>query len=53
MRKKKRRERKEEKKAGIIRQARNNTTMGGIGQRPGSNMPKPNSRQAVMQGLLR
>jgi hypothetical protein len=27
--------------------------MGNMGQRPGGNMPMPNSRQAAMRGLLR
>ena len=37
---------------GLLQQA-NNPQMAAMGQRPGGNMPMPNSRQAAMQGLLR
>ena len=36
---------------GLLQQA-NNPQMAAMGQRPGGNMPMPNSRQAAMQGLL-
>ena len=41
------------KQAGLLEQAANNPKMAQMGQRPGGNMPMPNSRQAAMQGLLR
>ena len=41
------------KQAGLLEQAANNPQMAQMGQRPGGNMPMPNSRQAAMQGLLR
>ena len=45
------------KQAGLLEQQANNPQaqqqMAMMGQRPGGNMPMPNSRQAAMQGLLR
>jgi hypothetical protein len=41
------------KQAGLLEQAANNPQMAGMGQRPGGNMPMPNSRDAAMRGLLR
>jgi len=37
---------------GLLQQA-NNPQMAAMGQRPGGNMPMPNSRMAAQQGLLR
>ena len=41
------------KQSGLLEQQSNNPQMAQMGQRPGGNMPMPNSRQAAMQGLLR
>ena len=42
------------KQAGLLEQQANNPQMmQQMGQRPGGQMPMPNSRQAAMQGLLR
>ena len=41
------------KQAGLLEQAANNPQMAQMGQRPGGNMPMPNSRDAAMRGLLR
>ena len=41
------------KQAGLLEQAANNPQMAQMGQRPGGNMPMPNSRQAAIGGLLR
>ena len=41
------------KQAGLLEQAANNPQMAGMGQRPGGNMPMPNSRDAAIRGLLR
>ena len=45
------------KQAGLLEQQANNPQaqqqMAMMGQRPGGQMPMPNSRQAAMQGLLR
>ena len=38
---------------GLLQQQIKNPQMAQMGQRPGGNMPMPNSRQAAMQGLLR
>ena len=39
--------------AGLLEQAANNPQMAQMGQRPGGNMPMPNSRDAAIRGLLR
>ena len=41
------------KQAGLLEQAANNPKMAQMGQRPGGNMPMPNSRDAAIRGLLR
>ena len=41
------------KQAGLLAQAANNPQMAQMGQRPGGNMPMPNSRDAAIRGLLR
>ena len=41
------------KQAGLLEQAANNPQMAQMGQRPGGNMPMPNSRDAAIRGLLR
>ena len=41
-----------EQQKGLLQQA-NNPQMAAMGQRPGGNMPMPNSRMAAQQGLLR
>ena len=41
-----------EQQKGLLQQA-NNPQMAAMGQRPGGNMPMPNSRDAAMRGLLR
>ena len=41
-----------EQQKGLLQQA-NNPQLAAMGQRPGGNMPMPNSRDAAMRGLLR
>ena len=41
------------KQSGLLEQAANNPKMAQMGQRPGGNMPMPNSRDAAIRGLLR
>ena len=41
-----------EQQKGLLQQA-NNPQMAAMGQRPGGQMPMPNSRDAAMRGLLR
>ena len=38
---------------GLLQQQINNPQLAQMGQRPGGNMPMPNSRDAAMRGLLR
>ena len=38
---------------GLLQQQINNPQMAQMGQRPGGQMPMPNSRDAAMRGLLR
>ena len=38
---------------GLLQQQIKNPQMQQMGQRPGQNMPMPNSRDAAMRGLLR
>ena len=42
----------QQQQQGLLQQA-NNPQMAQMGQRPGGNMPMPNSRDAAMRGLLR
>jgi hypothetical protein len=46
---------KQQQKQGLLQQQNPGAQqqMGNMGQRPGANMPMPNSRQAAMRGLLR
>ena len=41
------------KQQGLLEQQIKNPQMAAMGQRPGGNMPMPNSRDAAMRGLLR
>ena len=41
------------KQAGLLEQQANIPKMAQMGQRPGGNMPMPNSRDAAIRGLLR
>ena len=41
------------KQQGLLQQQIKNPQMQQMGQRPGGNMPMPNSRDAAMRGLLR
>jgi hypothetical protein len=46
---------KQQQQQGLLKQQNPGAQqqMGNMGQRPGGNMPMPNSRQAAMRGLLR
>ena len=41
------------KQQGLLQQQQMNPQMAQMGQRPGGQMPMPNSRDAAMKGLLR